>query len=288
MKLLFSLNLGPCEQPYASPACRYGGVLGLWQGRYVYARSTYDEEERRDVLILYTVEPDGTLVSEDRFPYSEETALPYLWRGYEFGGDLCIVMGEKLYFSLLQKDFLPISNTLSSQWLSDTHADDLRFYSEASFSMPPYELRHYGEQGYACFQNGRELWRRRMQGYLYTDMVRLDLGGEDAVIFGTDGAGGHFAALRLSGGEPIFDIHTGGTDRYLFDDDRFFVHQLGRGGGLLAVSPSGETELCPLTGVAATGLPLALCGKMVLALSFTRKGNRYVDVYLNAVCISSS
>ncbi len=286
MKRLFSLSIGSCEQPYAGADFRYAGVLGAWQEQYLYARKTFDAEARSDVLVLYTIKADGTRISEERFFLPDTTCLAYLWRGYEMDGDFCIVMGQQWYFSVSQKTVLPFSDACLSRWLADTHADNMYFYTEASYAMPPYEIRHRGEQGYACFQDGNELWHRRVQGYLYTDMVRYNLYGEDAVVFGTDGAGGHFIALRLSDGEPILDIKTGGTDRYLYDGHRFYAHKLGRGGGLIAVTPNGETELCPLIGVVNTHLPLALCENTVLALSFTRKGDRYADVYVNAVDVS--
>ncbi len=294
MQVLFSTKIEPCVQPYAGPDMNYSGILTAYHGQYIYARHCFGE--RIEQLMLYTFSLDGILLSTECFEASDETkehTFGYLWRAYETGDDVCIMVGDNVCFSLSQKAFGQPEEVIRQRWCAEVHRDEPYFYSEAAFAFDEYEIRHRGERSFICLRDGKEAWRCRLQGYLYTDMVRYDLpidgsdppATEAVIVFGTAGMGGHFMGLRLADGSPRFDLNTRGTDRYLYDRTRFFVPVGKRGGGIAAVSADGSVEMAPLAGYAFDHLPICLVGHTLLTISVTANSacNHFYDVYLNGI-----
>ena len=94
-----------------------------------------------------------------------------------------------------------------------------------SFLFDDYTVSHEGQCGFVCTRGGETLWKLRCQGYLYADMQMAG----DCVLILTAGAGGHFYAVRLTTGEVLCDINTGGTKQFVLDVD--CVYLLSRKGG---------------------------------------------------------
>ena len=276
MKLLFSIPLEEHEQPFSSPSYSYAGVLCVHDGQIIYCRQTYMENQPH--LKEYVFTRDGQLLGTSLYPLPRPTELNDRWRYYASSAFSCIAIGQEWGFDLTTKTFSPMSDPLRATYVHDIHADEPYFYTDHVFHLPPYEIRHKGEFSYICSREGNPVWSFRTRGYLYTDMIQY----HDAVVFGTAGMGGHFIALRLSDGSPLFDVNTKGTSHYIHRENTFYTYAGGKD-GLLAVSLHGTSETLPLPGVTDDMCPLYLDDHRVLCLSCSKKGNRYTTVYLNAV-----
>ena len=276
MKLLFSIPLEEHEQPFSSPSHSYAGVLCVHDGQIIYCRQSYIENQPH--LKEYVFTREGQLLGTALYPLPRPTELNDRWRYYASSALSCIAVGQEWGFDLTAKAFFPLPAPLRATYVHDIHADEPYFYSDHIFHLPPYEIRHKGEFSYVCSREGRPVWSFRTRGYLYTDMVQYD----DAVVFGTAGMGGHFIALRLSDGSPIFDVNTKGTSHYVHRENTFYTYAGGTN-GLLAVSLHGTSETLPLPGVTGHDCPLYLDHDRILCLSCIKKKDRYTTVYLNAV-----
>ena len=278
MKLLFSIPLEENEQPDAALSECYAGVLCVHEGQYVYCRQTYTENQM--YLKEYRFTREGQLLGASLYALSKPHALNYQWRHYTTHSVSCVAIGSEWGFDLTYREFFSLTDPLRARYIHDTHADEPYYHSEHSFSFPPYEIAHKGEFGYVCTFEDRPVWSFRTQGYLYTDMIQYN----NAVVFGTAGFGGHFVALRLTDGRPLFDINTKGTDRYLYDGKFFYTYAGGKN-GLLAASLCGAVKTLPLPGATDYDCPLCLDRDRILCLSCEKKSSSYTTVHLNTVCI---
>lgn len=283
MKLLFSIPLEDCEQPYYDPGSTYSGVLLAHQDQYVYCRGTFidHEETRGDFMKTYRFSKDGQSLTSSLHPLPDDRELGYLWRVYETQKGSMICVGRDDCFDLTQKTFHPMDDELLSFYLADTHLDNEYHFTDDSFSFPPYEISHVGSLGYECRKNGELMYKFKTQGYLYTDIQKYN----DTIVFGTSGAGGHFLALNLENGNVIFDVNTKGTEHFLFDGQRFYAYMSNKGGHLLSVDLQGNLETVPIPGVTYAGCPLRMIDNVILCLSFGKKGDKHTTAYINAVSI---
>ncbi len=284
MKLLFSLALEECEQPYAGQHMEYGGVFGACEGGFYYCRLAHTQETGY-ILREHIFTRDGVLTETasylipDRIEVnSHSLELGYRWAHLPNSPRGVIALGSAWGFDPNRREVVALTPVENAEYVALRHLDVAHFYEESDFSFPPYTISHKGSFGYVCARAGVPVWSFRTQGYLYTDMKLYG----DTIVFGTAGAGGHFVALRLSDGTPVFDINTKGTDRYLTVNDRFYTYAGGRN-GLLSVGPDGTTETLPLPGYTDCSCPLWTDGETLLCMSFGMKGGRYTTVYIHAI-----
>ena len=285
MELLFSLPLEESEQPYAGQASDYGGVFGAGEGGFYYLRKGY-EQGTGYILREYRFTPSG-LTETATYPISDRIEvnahrleLGYRWAHLSDTPRGVVALGSAWGFDPVRREVVSLTPEERDAYIALRHLDVPYFHEESDFSFPPYTISHKGSFGYVCTRGGEPVWSFRAQGYLYTDMKLY----EDTVVFGTAGAGGHFVALRLTDGTPVFDINTGGTDRYVAVGDRFYTYAGGKK-GLLSVGPDGSAETLPLPGHTVNSCPLWADGNTLLCMSFGMKGGRYTTVWLNGVRI---
>ena len=283
MELLFSLPIEDCEQPYAGQASDYGGVFGAGEGGFYYLRKGY-EQGAGYILREYRFTPSG-LTETATYPISDSIAvgshrleLSYRWAHLLDSPRQAVALGSAWGFDPASREVVALTPEERDAYIALRHLDVPYFHEESDFSFPPYTISHKGSFGYVCTRGGEAVWNFRTQGYLYTDMKLYG----DTVVFGTAGAGGHFVALRLTDGTPVFDINTGGTDRYLTVGDRVYTYAGGKK-GLLSVGLDGSAETLPLPGHTVNSCPLWTGGDTLLCMSFGMKGGRYTTVYLNGV-----
>ena len=283
MKLLFSLPLEECEQPYAEPSFCYGGVLGTQDGQFFYCRLSHTQELGY-ILREYCFTSAG-LTESALYPIPDTVKMNAtgLQPGHRWAlltDNPCgvIALGSAWGFDPARREVVALTPEESAQYTALKHLDVPYFHEESDFSFPPYTISHKGSFGYVCSRDGTPVWSFRTQGYLYTDMKLYG----DTVIFGTAGAGGHFVALRLTDGTPVSDVNTKGTDRYLTVGNRFYTYAGGKN-GLLSAGLDGSVESLPLCGYTANSCPLWTDGETLLCMSFGMKGGRYTTVYLHGV-----
>ena len=77
-----------------------------------------------------------------------------------------------------------------------------------------YTVFQCGECSIKCARNGTDLWKKRLVGYIYTDILPV---GDDRIMLGTSGAGGRFYLFDLATGNVISEINTGGTEILVTD-----------------------------------------------------------------------
>lgn len=284
MELLFSLPLEDSEQPYARQASNYGGVFGAVGDGFYYGRLAY-EDVNGYVLREYRFTREGVLTETATYPISDSIAvgshrleLSYRWAHLPDSPRGVVALGSAWGFDPVRREVAALTLDESAAYVSLRHLDVPYFYEESDFSFPPYTISHKGSFGYVCKRGGEPVWSFRTQGYLYTDMKLYG----DTVVFGTAGAGGHFMALHLTDGSPVFDINTKGTDRYLTAGGRFYTYADGKK-GLLSVSLDGSAETLPLLGHTDSSCPLWTDGDTLLCMSFDMKGGRYTTVRINGV-----
>jgi hypothetical protein len=285
MELLFSLPLEESEQPYAGQASDYGGVFGAGEDGFYYLRKGY-EQGTGYILREYRFTPSG-LTETATYPISDSIAvgshrleLCYRWAHLPNSPRQAVALGSAWGFDPTRREVVSLTPEERDAYIALRHLDVPYFHEESDFSFPPYTISHKGSFGYVCTRGGETVWSFRTQGYLYTDMR---LYGE-TVVFGTAGAGGHFVALGLTDGAPVFDINTGGTDRYLTVGGRFYTYAGGKK-GILSVGLDGSVESLPLPGHTVSSCPLWTDGDTLLCMSFGMKGGRYTTVWLNGVRI---
>lgn len=286
MELLFSLPLEESEQPYAGQHMDYGGVFGAREDGFYYCHRVLTPEREyalreccftREGVLTETVSyliPDRVEVGSHRLESG------YRWLHLPDSPRQAVALGSAWGFDPTRREVVALTPDESAAYISLRHLDVPCFYEESDFSFPPYTISHKGSFGYVCTRGGEAVWSFRTQGYLYTDMKLYG----DTVVFGTAGAGGHFVALRLTDGTPVFDINTGGTDRYVAVGDRFYTYAGGKK-GLLSVGLDGSVESLPLPGHTVSSCPLWTDGETLLCMSFGMKGGRYTTVWLNGVRI---
>ena len=286
MELLFSLPLEESEQPYAGQHMDYGGVLGSVGDGFYYGRLAH-EDVKGYVLREYRFTREGVLTETATHPIPDSIAvgshrleLSYRWAPLPDSPRQAIALGSAWGFDPARREVVSLTPEERDAYIALRHLDVPYFHEESDFSFPPYTISHKGSFGYVCTRGGEAVWSFRTHGYLYTDMKLY----EDTVVFGTAGAGGHFVALRLTDGTPVFDINTGGTDRYVTVGDRFYTYAGGKK-GLLSVGPDGSAETLPLPGHTVNSCPLWADGNTLLCMSFGMKGGRYTTVWLNGVRI---
>jgi hypothetical protein len=284
MELLFSLPLEESEQPYAGQYMDYGGVFGArGDGFYYCHRVLTPEREYALRECCFTREGVLTETTSYLIPDRVEVGSHRLESGHRWlhlpdSPRKAVALGSAWGFDPVRREVVPLTPDESAAYVSLRHLDVPCFYEESDFSFPPYTISHKGSFGYVCKRGGEPVWSFRTQGYLYTDMKLYG----DTVVFGTAGAGGHFMALRLTDGSPVFDINTKGTDRYLTAGGRFYTYADGKK-GLLSVGLDGSAETLPLPGHTDSSCPLWTDGDTLLCMSFDMKGGRYTTVRINGV-----
>ena len=285
MELLFSLPLEESEQPYAGQASDYGGVFGAGEGGFYYFRKGY-EQGTGYILREYRFTPSG-LTEAASYPIPDRIEmnahrlqLGYRWLHLPDIPRKAVALGSAWGFDPARREVVSLTPEERDAYIALRHLDVPYFHEESDFSFPPYTISHKGSFGYVCTRGGEAVWSFRTQGYLYTDMKLYG----DTVVFGTAGAGGHFVALGLTDGVPVFDINTGGTDRYVAVGDRFYTYAGGKK-GLVSVGLDGSAETLPLPGHTVNSCPLWTDGDTLLCMSFGMKGGRYTTVWLNGVRI---
>ena len=122
-----------------------------------------------------------------------------------------------------------------------------------------------GERSLRCEKDGALLWKKRLAGYLYTEILSV---GEDRIMLGTDGEGGHFYLIDLASGQAVLDVNTGGSEKFLWDGETAYVIDR-RQHALLAVSAAD--------GVVVDSLPIP--GKQLYDLNLFRHEDR---IYLTS------
>lgn len=284
MELLFSLPLEDSEQPYAGQASNYGGAFGSVGDSFYYGRLAH-EDVNGYVLREYRFTREGVLTETATYPIPDKIEmnvhrlqLGYCWLHLPDSPRQAIALGSAWGFDPARREVVALTPDESAAYVSLRHLAVPYFYEESDFSFPPYTISHKGSFGYVCKRGGEAVWSFRTQGYLYTDMKLYG----DTVVFGTAGAGGHFLALRLTDGSPVFDINTKGTDRYLTAGGRFYTYADGKK-GLLSVGLDGSAETLPLPGHTVNSCPLWTDGDTLLCMSFDMKGGRYTTVRINGV-----
>ena len=286
MELLFSLPLEESEQPYAGLYMAYGGVFGTRGDGFYYCRLAH-EDTIGSILREYCFTHEGKLTETASYTIPDKIEmnvhslqLGYRWLRLSESPRKIVALGSAWGFDPTRREVVALIPEESAAYVSLRHLDIPCFYEESDFSFPPYTISHKGSFGYICTRNDLPVWSFRAQGYLYTDMTLYG----DTVVFGTAGAGGHFVALRLNDGTPVFDINTKGTDRYLTVGNRFYTYRGGKN-GLLSVGLDGSVDSLPLLGHIDHACPLWTDGKILLCMSFGTKGGRYTTVYIHAIKI---
>ena len=154
-----------------------------------------------------------------------------------------------------------------------------------SFRFDDYTVSHEGQCGFVCTRAGETLWKLRCQGYLYADMQMAG----DCILILTAGAGGHFYAVRLTTGEVLCDINTGGTKQFVLDVDRVYLLSRKGGNRALAVSTKDWNPLREesLQHTVSTSSRFAVQGGTLHAVTFRYKNRLPVEAYLERIPIST-
>lgn len=122
-----------------------------------------------------------------------------------------------------------------------------------------------GERSLRCEKDGALLWKKRLAGYLYTEILPV---GEGRITLGTDGEGGHFYLIDLASGQAVLDVNTGGSEKFAWDGETAYMIDR-RQHALLAVSAAD--------GAIVDSLPIP--GKQLYDLNLFRHKNR---IYLTS------
>lgn len=153
-----------------------------------------------------------------------------------------------------------------------------------SFRFGDYVVSQNQRSGFYCRRGGAQVWRFSAQGYLYTDIVRSPE-REDAIVFGTDGHGGHFYMLDLATGKPICDLNTRGTNHYVYSGGSFYLLSLEKQSKLLRVSAydGSVMEELLLEGKINTSSRILRDGGSLLATTFRYKAGAPVAMLVHYV-----
>jgi len=143
-------------------------------------------------------------------------------------------------------------------------------YVNKTYVFDQLEIGHKGMCGYTCtdLETKRIMWTVQTQGYLYTDIQRID----NRLFICTAGHGGFVYCIDLYTGEIRYQITTKGTAKIQFEKDFFVCYYLGKKGELLIVeTETGQIlQSLPLYTVGIHS-PLLLAGdQTVYTLSFNR------------------
>ena len=153
---------------------------------------------------------------------------------------------------------------------------------QLSYRFGEYTVSQNQRSGFRCRRGDAPVWRFSAQGYLYTDIVRSPE-REDAIVFGTDGHGGHFYMLDLATGKPICDLNTRGTNHYVCTEGSFYLLSREQRSKLLRVSAydGSVTEELLLEGKINTSSRILRDGDDLLATTFRYKAGAPVAMLVH-------
>ena len=121
-------------------------------------------------------------------------------------------------------------------------------YEDDPFDFDHYRIEHTTSFGYRCrdLRDGKVLWKRSLNGYLYHDMIRVP--GTDLILICTAEHGGSVYAVDLPTGEIRYEVKTGGTRHIVLSETCFYCYRIGKTGELLKVDLQTGTilETAPL------------------------------------------
>ncbi len=111
------------------------------------------------------------------------------------------------------------------------------------FDFDHYRIEHTTSFGYRCrdLRDGKVLWKRSLNGYLYHDMIRVP--GTNLILICTAGHGGSVYAVDLPTGEIRYEVKTGGTRHIALSETCCYCYKIGKTGELLKVDLQSGTVL---------------------------------------------
>lgn len=140
-------------------------------------------------------------------------------------------------------------------------------YEEEPFEFDDYVITHKSSFSYQCKSKstGELIWKKKVQGYLYTDMVRYG----DGIIFGTAENGGKLYYVRLSDGASIVEVETRGTAHFAINEGFCYCHKVGNNAVVLKISLlDGNVETLQIDGWSGLDSPVRIIDDVLYTLTF--------------------
>ena len=191
------------------------------------------------VLIAVTISRNGQQIQTKEYQ-AVKADIPTRWM-ISPADPRVLVWGEGLAFRM---------DSLTP--MEDPPEELLRQYQERKrghhleddpFDFDHYRIEHTTSFGYRCrdLRNGKVLWKRSLNGYLYHDMIRVP--GTDLILICTAEHGGSVYAVDLPTGEIRYEVKTGGTRHIALSETCFYCYKIGKTGELLKVDLQSGTVL---------------------------------------------
>lgn len=146
-----------------------------------------------------------------------------------------------------------------------------------------YFISLCGECSIRCDLNGKEHWKKRIYGYLYTEIYTYR---DRYIFFGTDGCGGRFYEIDMKTGEFCAEINTGGLRQFIIDNDLcYFLNRKTHEINVVSLSDGMIRDTIRLMGKVYEWSRLFLHDNKLYAVSFVKKqGKEYAC--MNCVSLS--
>lgn len=159
----------------------------------------------------------------------EKVAIPAYWQVSKGNGYTLLHCGADIAFVINEDDIL----LAEDEDYEEVYSYDEYHLSADAFVFDNYRIEHAGSFGYSCTDmvTGKKLWKTRVQGYLYSDIVKI----KDKILICTAGYGGFVYAIDLLTGEHLYQVKTHGTAKIEYSDNLFYCYILGKRGALVAV-----------------------------------------------------
>lgn len=190
-------------------------------------------------LIAVRISQDGQLVQTNEY-HSVKTTIPAWWMISPADPRL-LVCGEGLAFRM---DTLTILDDPPENLLCQFQDKRQQHHFEDDpFDFDHYRIEHTTSFGYRCrdLRDGKVLWKRSLNGYLYHDMIWVP--GTNLILICTAGHGGSVYAIDLLTGDIRYELKTGGTRHIVLSETCFYCYKIGKTGELLKVDLQSGTVL---------------------------------------------
>ena len=240
----------------------------------------YEEQEFYESIRQLSFSATGKLLSTiDHHVFKNELNKATISESLEATKDIadCFIfhMNDKEYicpaspFFYIDPDDESIifDNTTHLKHIYEQNLVNSHHYEEDSFEFDDVVISHKGSLRYQCKSKatGALIWEKKVQGYLYTDMIRYG----DGIIFGTAENGGKLYYIRLSDGTSIFEIETRGTAHFAINKDFCYCHKLSNKAVILKVSLlDSHVETLQLDGCSSLDSPIRIIDDVLYTLTF--------------------
>lgn len=255
------------------------GGPGMWPQDYDGAFIQLDDDLYGYVYlennsIVLTVFNRSGFLNKQSCPIEHPT-IPSLWTIEKSDKDWIVYCNQQFQFHISSKGDIrqvPIPERFF-------HILNAYHFSNDPFVFGDFIIEHKGPFGYSCssINTQKKLWEIKVQGYLYTDMKRID----NQLFICTAEHGGFVYCFDINTGDLYYKIRTGGTAKIQFGIDYFVCYELGKNGKVMLVDIKTGTLLDSIELYKTTiDCPLLLMdNSYIITLSFKKQQkHQYIGV----------